>query len=141
MRAEEAAKSRFEERAFGHVEPKGRLFSRAKKAAKSGLKNAQKEKKIAEKANNQANSYAPENRTQVFASPIAKPKPWSENSRWRECALHSSAHRPDFPNNCFDLTIRPVMVRAGIMAHEPRQARIAGQAYVRTTRFARGKAL
>ena len=133
VRAKEAAKSRFEERALGHVEPKGRLFSRAKKAVKSGLKSAQRIEKIREKEDNQANSYAPENRTQVSASQIAKPKPWSENSRWRECALHSSAHRPDFPNNCFDLTIRPVMVRAGIMAHEPRQARIAGQAYVMLT--------
>ena len=139
VRAEEAAESRFEERAFGHVELKGRLFSRAKKAAKSGLKSAQREEKIREKADNQANSYAPENRTQVFAFPIVKPKPWSENSRWRECALHSSAHRPDFPNNCFDLTIGPGMVRAVILMHEPRQARIAGQAYVRRTLRAIGE--
>jgi len=37
------------------------------------------------------------------------------------------------------MTTRPVMVRAMILAHEPRQARVAGEAYVGTTRFARGK--
>jgi len=31
------------------------------------------------------------------------------------------------------------MVRAMILAHEPRQARVAGEAYVGTTRFAREK--
>jgi len=39
----------------------------------------------------------------------------------------------------FTSTTRPVMVRAMILGHEPRQARVAGEAYVRTTRFARGK--
>ena len=49
-------------------------------------------------------------------------RPWLGRSR-----------RGDLQNNEFDLTIRPVMVRALIMAHEPRQARIAGQLNVRQT--------
>jgi hypothetical protein len=55
-------------------------------------------------------------------------RPWLGRSR-----------RGDLQNNEFDLTIRPVMVRALIVAHEPRQARIAGQLNVRTSRFARGE--
>ena len=47
-------------------------------------------------------------------------RPWLGRSR-----------RGDLQNNEFDLTIRPVMVRALIVAHEPRQARIAGQLNVR----------
>ena len=53
-------------------------------------------------------------------------RPWLGRSR-----------RGDLQNNEFDLTIRPVMVRALIVAHEPRQARVAGEAYVLQTRFAR----
>ena len=53
-------------------------------------------------------------------------RPWLGRSR-----------RGDLQNNEFDLTIRPVMVRALIVAHEPRQARIAGQLNVLQTRFAR----
>ena len=36
------------------------------------------------------------------------------------------------------MTTRPVMVRALIMAHEPRQARVAGEAYVSLTLRAGG---
>ena len=57
-------------------------------------------------------------------------RPWLGRSR-----------RGDLQNNEFDLTIRPVMVRALIVAHEPRQARIAGQLNVRRTRFARAKSI
>ena len=38
----------------------------------------------------------------------------------------------------FTSTTRPVMVRAMILAHEPRQARVAGEAYVRLTLRAGG---
>ena len=55
-------------------------------------------------------------------------RPWLGRSR-----------RGDLQNNEFDLTIRPVMVRALIVAHEPRQARVAGEAYVmRISSFPRG---
>jgi hypothetical protein len=36
------------------------------------------------------------------------------------------------------MTTRPVMVRAMILAHEPRQARVAGEAYVSMTLRAGG---
>jgi len=43
-----------------------------------------------------------------------------------------------FPTIASTMTTRPVMVRALIMAHEPRQARVAGEAYVSLTLRAGG---